>query len=136
MRGSFLGLLLPGFASAAFDLAKLTYKNESVGIQYMYDGRRVSPWHDVPFEAGEDTAAFRGVTPMRTLLHFVCEIPRHTREKVEIHKTAPYNDLLQDVHKDGSLRTYVYSAAIINCTRFWALNAPLHSHTTSEGVYP
>jgi len=105
---SWLLLLLPACAlCSTFDLTKLSWHNESVAIQYSYDGQRISPWHDVPFTAGVDANGM-------TLLHFVCEIPRGTREKVEIHKGVPYNDLLQDVHKDGSLRTYVYSPAIIN----------------------
>jgi len=104
---SWLLLLLPAGALGLFSLDKLTWQNESVAIQYSYAGKRISPWHDVPFEAGADAAG-------TMLLHFVCEIPRGTREKVEIHKGVPYNDLLQDVHKDGSLRTYVYSPAIIN----------------------
>merc|ERR1719201_1697968 len=90
-----------------FDLSRLSWKNESGGLHYRYDGRRISPWHDVPFSLGKDE---EGVP----LLSFVCEIPRGTREKVEIHKSLPYNPLLQDVHKDGSLRTYVYSASRVN----------------------
>ena len=67
----------------------------------------ISPWHDVPFTLGDDE---HGVP----LLSFVCEIPRHTRAKVEIHKSIAHNPLLQDVHKNGTLREYVYSPAIIN----------------------
>jgi len=67
----------------------------------------MSPWHDVPFTLGNDE---RGAP----LLSFVCEIPRHTREKVEIHKSLAYNSLQQDKHKDGSLRTYVYSPSKCN----------------------
>ena len=103
-----LHLLAGAAAVGAFDLSKLTFKNESVAIQYEYDGKRISPWHDVPFHAGVEES-----TGMQ-LLHFVCEIPRGTREKCEIHKTAEYNDVLQDVHKDGSLRYYMYSPAIVN----------------------
>ena len=95
-----LSSLLPASAGA-FDMAKLSFKNESVGIQYTYDGKRISPWHDVPFTLGDAEDG----TP---LLSFVCEIPRGTREKVEVHKSAEYNDLLQDVKKDGSLRFYTY----------------------------
>ena len=43
------------------------------------------------------------------LLSFVCEIPRGTREKFEIHKSVSHNPLLQDVHKNGTLREYVRS---------------------------
>lgn len=98
-------LLLP--VATAFDLALVTRKNESGGLQYFYEGRQISPWHDVPFTLGRDAGG-------ATLLSFVCEIPRHTREKVEIHKTEPFNPLLQDVHKNGSLRFYVYSPSRVN----------------------
>jgi hypothetical protein len=49
------------------------------------------------------------------LLSFVCEIPRGTREKFEIHKSKPYNPVMQDVHKDGSPRSYTYSPSRVNC---------------------
>lgn len=100
-------LLLATSVAAQFDLSKLTWVNESIGIQYSLDGARISPWHDVPFTLGKDE---RGVP----LLSFVCEIPRDTRDKVEIHKGVQYNDLRQDLYEDGSLRYYMYSAAIIN----------------------
>ena len=61
---------------------------------------QISPWHDIPFTLGKDE---HGVP----LLSFVCEIPRGTRKKFEIHKSASHNPLLQDVHKNGTLREYV-----------------------------
>lgn len=82
-RMRFVGVLLAAArvaADSSFDLAKLQWKNESVAIDYTYDGERISPWHDVPFSLGTD--ALTG----QMLLSFVCEIPRHTREKMEIHK--------------------------------------------------
>ncbi len=110
MRGVVLALTLSG--AAAFDLAKLSWTNESLGVYYSYtadDGTKtkISPWHDIPFTLGKDDDG-------SMLLSFVCEIPRHSRPKVEIHKTEPYNPLLQDVQKDGSLRYYVYSESLVN----------------------
>ena len=106
--------MLAGSASAAFDLKKLsTYTTTGdAGLYYRYDKAgtglvRISPWHDIPFTLGKDDA---GVP----LLSFVCEIPRGTRAKFEIHKSVSHNPLLQDVHKNGTLRDYVYSPAIIN----------------------
>lgn len=95
-------MLLPAMASC-FDLNAITTKNES-GVLNYYDGNDhpISPWHDVPFSMGEDS------TTKAPLLSFVCEIPRGTREKVEIHKSLPYNPLKQDLKKDGSLRFYEY----------------------------
>ena len=168
-------LLLAGSATAAFDLKKLsTYTTAGdAGLYYRYDKEgtglvRISPWHDIPFTLGKDE---HGVP----LLSFVCEIPRGTRAKFEIHKSVSHNPhapacrkvalaprpanpgrlertasclrsleerlspgsapcggvrrchqpmrrspffsaprLLQDVHKNGTLRDYVYSPAIIN----------------------
>ena len=94
-------------ATAGFDLSKLEYKNTSVAMEYFYEGAKISPWHDVPFTLNDDNT---GVA----LLSFVCEIPRGTSGKYEIHKTEPYNPILQDVNKDGSLRYYMYSPAIVN----------------------
>ena len=37
-----------------------------------------------------------------------------TRAKTDIHKTAAHNPVIQDVHKDGSLREYMYSPSIVN----------------------
>ena len=108
--------ILASSASAAFDLKKLsTYSTEGdAGIYYRYDKAgtglvRISPWHDIPFTLGKDE---QGVP----LLSFVCEIPRGTREKFEIHKSASHNPLLQDVHKNGTLRDYV-SACVDTCGR-------------------
>ena len=50
------------------------------GIYYYRHGRRISPWHDIPFEAGKDKNG-------TALLSFVCEIPRLSRPKNEVHKT-------------------------------------------------
>lgn len=88
--------------------AAWTTSYESGRIFYFRNGVRVSPWHDIPFVAGDDDI------PDRPLLSFVCEIPRGTSAKVEIHKTYPHNPLVQDIHKDGSLRYYMYSPAIVN----------------------
>lgn len=107
-------MLLANAAHAAFDLSKLsTYSTAGdAGLYYRYNKPgtglvRISPWHDIPFTLGKDD---KGVP----LLSFVCEIPRGTRAKFEIHKSVQHNPLLQDVHKNGTLREYVYSPAIIN----------------------
>ena len=102
-----LSLLLAPTA-APFDLDRLERDtSDARALRYKYDGATISPWHDIPFSLGHDDNG----TP---LLSFVCEIPRHTAEKMEIHKTEPYNPVIQDVKKDGTPRSYVYSAAIIN----------------------
>ena len=104
-------LLLIGASATAFD-RRYSWKNESRGIYYSYtaeDGTKtkISPWHDIPFTLGKDEDG-------AILLTFVCEIPRHSRPKIEIHKSEPFNPLLQDVKKDGSLRYYMYSDSLVN----------------------
>jgi len=81
-------------------------------VQYSYAGKPISPWHDIPFSFGDAPGSHPG-SPTQYLT-FICEIPLGTREKFEIHKGVPHNSLLQDRHKDGSLREYVYSPSIVN----------------------
>ena len=65
-------LLLAAAASAdQFDLRKLQVHRDGDRLRYSYGDKDVSPWHDVPFWADAD----------KTLVHFVCEIPRLTRSK-------------------------------------------------------
>jgi len=112
-----MALLLAGASTlAAFDLADLEMSTSDITVPsgktmsallYKLKGQPISPWHDIPFTLGNDE---HGVP----LLSFVCEIPLGTREKMEIHKTATQNPVIQDVHKDGSLREYMYSPSIVN----------------------
>jgi len=112
LRMRLFSLLLIGAGAGAFDRSRVSWKNESRGIYYSYtaeDGSKtkISPWHDIPFTLGKDDGG-------AMLLSFVCEIPRNSRPKIEIHKSEPYNPLLQDVKKDGSLRYYMYSDSLVN----------------------
>lgn len=104
MRG--VTTLLLGCA-AAFDLSAVTVTEENGELYYAHEGKRISPWHDVPFSVAKDK---HGVD----LLSFVCEIPRGAREKFEVHKSLAHNPVKQDVNKDGSLRSYAYSPSLIN----------------------
>jgi len=93
----FFTLSLVAAWSAADDAAmwrppRLAVRNESGALYYYLDGEPVSPWHDIPFLAGADSAT------NRPLLSFVCEIPRGTRAKFEIHKTEPHNPLVQYIY--------------------------------------
>jgi hypothetical protein len=111
LRMRIFSLLLIGAGAGAFDRSRVSWKNESRGIYYSYtaeDGSKtkISPWHDIPFTLGKDDGG-------AMLLSFVCEIPRNSRPKIEIHKSEPYNPLLQDVKKDGSLRYYMYSDSLV-----------------------
>eukprot|EP00614_Pseudopedinella_elastica_P011572 CAMPEP_0172584870 /NCGR_PEP_ID=MMETSP1068-20121228/4425_1 /TAXON_ID=35684 /ORGANISM="Pseudopedinella elastica, Strain CCMP716" /LENGTH=310 /DNA_ID=CAMNT_0013379179 /DNA_START=57 /DNA_END=989 /DNA_ORIENTATION=+ len=103
--------LAPEIVSAAnFDLAKLKLETQRAGASteyhYYYDGEHISPWHDIPFSSSTSEDGTR-------LLNFVCEIAKGTREKREIHKSAPYNPIIQDVKK-GKPRDYLYGPSLCN----------------------
>ncbi|EAN95057.1 putative inorganic pyrophosphatase [Trypanosoma cruzi] len=60
-----------------------------------------SAWHDLSLHPAAD----------RSIVTFVCEIPKGTRAKVELQKEEPHNPFAQDVHKkkEGKpLRFYTY----------------------------
>jgi inorganic pyrophosphatase len=61
------------------------------------DGKRVSPFHDIPLHAD----AAKGIFNM------VVEIPKNTRAKLEISKEESFNPIKQDV-KNGKLRFVEY----------------------------
>ena len=81
-----------------------SYAEGTSEYHYFYEGQEISPWHDIPFfyRGGDDQ-----------LLSFVCEIPKGTTAKMEIHKSAPFNRVIQDVKK-GEPRHYKYSGSIVN----------------------
>ena len=115
-------LLLALAASAdQFDLRKLQIHRDGDRLRYSYGDKDVSPWHDVPFWADAD----------QTLVHFVCEIPRLTRSKLEIHKSVAGNKLVQDT-KGPHPRFYKYSAAVVNygaISQTWEDPAVADEHT-------
>lgn len=65
-------------------------------IFFNKDGKKISPWHDLPLFAGNG------------LLHFVCEIPKETKAKMEVATDEPHTPIKQDVKK-GKLRDYPYN---------------------------
>ena len=70
---------------------------EGFRIDYMSDGKQISPWHDIPMR-------FSGEPESRA--NFLCEIPRYSKAKLEISTGDKLNPLIQDRNKDGSLRDY------------------------------
>lgn len=70
-------------------------------------GHKISPWCDVPLGEGDVIAAIHhGESPS---FHFVCEIPRGTREKLEVATKKEFNPIQQDiVKKTGALRCFTY----------------------------
>jgi hypothetical protein len=74
-------------------------------VNYFYNGEHISPWHDIPIRSSSDADD--------KIVNFVCEIPKGTTAKNEIHKSAPYNSVLQD-RKNGKPRFYKYGDSIVN----------------------
>lgn len=74
-------------------------------VHYFYNGNQISPWHDIPIR--EDIPA------NSKIVNFLCEIPKGTTAKNEIHKSKPFNPVLQD-RKNGKPRFYKYSDSIVN----------------------
>lgn len=56
-------------------------------------GNYYSPWHDIPYKVNGN------------LFNFVCEIPKLTKEKIEMDKNIEYNHLVHEV-KNGKFRYY------------------------------
>lgn len=63
-------------------------------------GKDVSAWHDIPLLA-------QGSSSQQLLFHYVNEIPRGTRPKMELATKEAGNPIKQDVKK-GNLRAFTY----------------------------
>jgi len=60
---------------------------------FFKDGEKtISPWHDIPLRSGD-------------LFHFVNEIPKYTKAKMEVATKEASNPIAQDIKK-GKLRDY------------------------------
>jgi inorganic pyrophosphatase len=57
------------------------------------DKKKISPWHDIPLHAGG------------LLFHYINEIPKNTRAKMEIATRVENNPIAQDMN-NGKLRFY------------------------------
>jgi len=62
-------------------------------MTFKKDGKTISPWHDIPLEAGNG------------LYNFVAEIPKMTLKKMEIATKVEGNPIMQD-EKKGKARLY------------------------------
>eukprot|EP00898_Chlorokybus_atmophyticus_P002529 jgi/Chlat1/3277/Chrsp22S03532 len=84
-------------AQVTWDLEK---KGEENTLEYRLffkeGGQAVSPWHDIPLEAGDG------------LFNFVVEIPKDTAAKMEVATEEERTPIKQDVKK-GKLRFYPYA---------------------------
>jgi len=66
----------------------------------MEGNENISPWHDIPLEAGLSETKER-------VFNYISEIPRGTVEKMEITEKEEWNPILQD-RKKGVLRKILY----------------------------
>jgi len=62
-------------------------------MTFKKDGKTISPWHDIPLEAGDG------------MYNFVCEIPKMTLKKMEVATKVEGNPIMQD-EKKGKARLY------------------------------
>jgi len=62
-------------------------------MTFKKDGETISPWHDIPLEAGDG------------LYNFVAEIPKMTLKKMEVATKVEGNPIMQD-EKKGKARLY------------------------------
>jgi len=60
------------------------------------EGKKISPWHDIPLFTSSNTC------------NFFCEIPKETSAKMECNTEGPLNPIKQDMKK-GKLRFYPYN---------------------------
>ena len=63
---------------------------------YEKDGKKISPWHDVPLKNADGT------------FNFICEIPKETKAKMEVATDEKLTPIKQDTKK-GKLRDYPYN---------------------------
>jgi inorganic pyrophosphatase len=62
-------------------------------MYFKKDGNTISPWHEIPLEAGDG------------MYNFVCEIPKMTLKKMEVATKVEGNPIMQD-EKKGKARLY------------------------------
>lgn len=67
-----------------------------------YEGRKISPWHDLPLSSNIGPNIFT----------FINEVPKGSKAKFEINKEAVLNPIIQDVKK-GKLRFY-HEPSLVN----------------------
>lgn len=66
-------------------------------ISYLFNNDMISPWHDITLQ-----------DKTNTLYHFICEIPKWTRQKMEMDVDDRNHRIKQDTLPDGSLRYYTH----------------------------
>lgn len=76
-------------------------------VALMKDGKKVSPWHDIPVS--------QGVSPQGDkLVTMVLEIPKGSRAKLEMVPEESGNPIAHDTNKAGEIRYMGYSPVLYN----------------------
>lgn len=65
-------------------------------VFFNFNGKEVSPWHEIPLFAGDD------------MLNYICEIPKDSTAKFEIATHEARTPIKQDIKK-GNLRHHPYN---------------------------
>lgn len=77
------------------------FGTDTFRIDYYIKQKQISPWKHIPYKNNDGT------------YNAIIEIPRWTREKMEMIKNDPYNSIKQD-KKDGQLRYFKYGPIPFN----------------------
>jgi len=84
-------------------VAPSKWRSEKDGQNHIFffpatGAQRISPWHDIPLKVAGTTDVF----------HYVNEIPKGSRAKMEIATKLELNPIKQDLTKQGDLRFFKY----------------------------
>jgi len=87
-----------------------TYGEADYRVFFQQKDKKISPWHDIPLEAGKSENNDR-------IFNYISEISRGKVEKMEINKKDEWNPIKQDVKK-GVLRKITYCPYLWNYGAF------------------
>ena len=100
-----------------------TYGTTEFSLYLAQQGQRLSIWNDIPLQ------------PSTSLYHFVCEVPKGTRQKMEVQTHLAFHPIKQDLI-DGKLRQYRYGSMICNygaMPQTWEDPDHISPHTGAPG---
>ncbi|EWM28233.1 aps kinase atp sulfurlyase pyrophosphatase fusion protein [Nannochloropsis gaditana] len=78
------------------------YGTGDFALYLTQQGKKISPWHDLPLKVAEN------------IYTAIIEIPMYTTAKLEVQKQLAGNPIKQDVHDDGTVRFYKYGSPPFN----------------------
>merc|ERR1712205_56979 len=89
---------------------------------YEKDGKRISPWHDVPLKNADGS------------FNFICEIPKESKAKMEVATDEKSTPIKQDMKK-GKLRDYPYNINWNYGMFPLTWEDPAHANAEVEGMF-